>query len=238
MPFQPTAYDPYDFANRRHIGPSPEEMARMLDAVGADSLDQLIEQTVPTGLRQETPLTWAPVTEGDLLVAMRAVGRKNRVLHSLIGQGYYGTVTPPAIQRNILENPAWYTAYTPYQPEIAQGRLEALLNFQTMIADLTGLAFGVLVDLGRFIHDGLVDLDHLTVDGGGDVGGGLDRFDHHHLVALGDLSADLGQFDEDDIAELFLGMVGDADGDGVAIEAQPFMVFGKLDHSRWAPQRL
>ncbi|MFD0978113.1 aminomethyl-transferring glycine dehydrogenase [Tropicimonas aquimaris] len=139
MPFQPTAYDPYDFANRRHIGPSPEEMAAMLEAVGADSLDQLIEQTVPAGLRQDKPLTWAPLAEGDLLVKMRAVAGRNKVLHSLIGQGYYGTVTPPAIQRNILENPAWYTAYTPYQPEIAQGRLEALLNFQTMISDLTGL---------------------------------------------------------------------------------------------------
>ncbi|WP_068114046.1 aminomethyl-transferring glycine dehydrogenase [Tropicimonas marinistellae] len=139
MPFQPTAYDPYDFANRRHIGPSPEEMAAMLEAVGADNLDQLIEQTVPSGLRQADPLLWAPLAEGDLLVKMREVAGKNRVLHSLIGQGYYGTVTPPAIQRNILENPAWYTAYTPYQPEIAQGRLEALLNFQTMISDLTGL---------------------------------------------------------------------------------------------------
>ncbi|RYH07914.1 aminomethyl-transferring glycine dehydrogenase [Tropicimonas sp. IMCC6043] len=139
MPFQPTEYDPYDFANRRHIGPSPEEMEAMLAAIGVDSLDALIEQTVPADLRQAQPLDWSPLPEGELLVKMRAVARKNKVLHSLIGQGYYGTVTPPAIQRNILENPAWYTAYTPYQPEIAQGRLEALLNFQTMIADLTGL---------------------------------------------------------------------------------------------------
>ncbi len=139
MPLQPTDYDPYDFANRRHIGPSREEMAEMLRAIGAASLDELIDQTVPAGLRQAEPLSGAPMTEGEVLVRMREVARKNRVMTSLIGQGYHGTITPPAIQRNVLENPAWYTAYTPYQPEIAQGRLEALLNFQTMVADLTGL---------------------------------------------------------------------------------------------------
>ncbi|MEO1681258.1 MAG: aminomethyl-transferring glycine dehydrogenase [Pseudomonadota bacterium] len=139
MPFEPTAYDPYDFANRRHIGPSPEEMAAMLEAVGASSLDQLIEETVPAGLRQAETLPWTPLTEGEVLVRLREVAARNRVTTALIGQGYYGTITPPAIQRNVLENPAWYTAYTPYQPEIAQGRLEALLNFQTMVVDLTGL---------------------------------------------------------------------------------------------------
>ena len=139
MTFTPIDYNPYDFANRRHIGPSPEEMALMLQAVGAPSLDVLIDQTVPATIRQSHPLTWAPLSEHGLLEKMRQVGDKNTVMTSLIGQGYYGTVTPPAIQRNILENPAWYTAYTPYQPEIAQGRLEALLNFQTMVADLTGL---------------------------------------------------------------------------------------------------
>ena len=139
MTFTPTAYNPYDFANRRHIGPSPEEMAEMLRVVGADSLDALIAETVPAGIRQTTALAWAPLAEHELLAKMREVAAKNRVMTSLIGQGYHGTVTPPAIQRNILENPAWYTAYTPYQPEIAQGRLEALLNFQTMVADLTGL---------------------------------------------------------------------------------------------------
>jgi glycine dehydrogenase len=139
MPYTPTAYDPYDFANRRHIGPSPAEMARMLAVLGLDSLDALIDETVPKSIRQERPLDWAPLSEGELLAKMRAVGEKNRVMTSLIGQGYYGTLTPPVIQRNIFENPAWYTAYTPYQPEIAQGRLEALLNYQTMISDLTGL---------------------------------------------------------------------------------------------------
>jgi glycine dehydrogenase len=139
MSFTPSTYDPYDFANRRHIGPSPAEMAEMLDAVGVASLDELIDQTVPASIRQSIPLSWGPLSEHDLLARMRKVADRNVVMTSLIGQGYHGTVTPPAIQRNILENPAWYTAYTPYQPEIAQGRLEALLNYQTMIADLTGM---------------------------------------------------------------------------------------------------
>jgi glycine dehydrogenase len=139
MTFTPSDYNPYDFANRRHIGPSPGEMEEMLEALGVESLDALIDATVPKSIRQKTPLAWPPMSEQALLEKMREVAAKNRVMTSLIGQGYYGTVTPPAIQRNILENPAWYTAYTPYQPEIAQGRLEALLNFQTMIADLTGL---------------------------------------------------------------------------------------------------
>ena len=139
MPYTPSSYDPYDFANRRHIGPSPAEMDEMLKAVGAASLDALIDETIPPSIRQDKPLDWAPLSEGGLLARMREVGAKNKVMTALIGQGYHGTITPPAIQRNILENPAWYTAYTPYQPEIAQGRLEALLNFQTMVADLTGL---------------------------------------------------------------------------------------------------
>ena len=139
MTYTPVAYNPYDFANRRHIGPSPAEMDEMLKAVGVKTLDELIEQTVPKSIRQKTPLGWGPLAEHELLDRMRQVASRNRVMTSLIGQGYYGTVTPPAIQRNILENPAWYTAYTPYQPEIAQGRLEALLNYQTMVADLTGL---------------------------------------------------------------------------------------------------
>ena len=139
MTFTPVDYNPYDFANRRHIGPSPAEMDEMLKVVGVKTLDALIDETVPKSIRQAVPLGWAPLSEHELLARMRAVGAKNKVMTSLIGQGYYGTVTPPAIQRNILENPAWYTAYTPYQPEIAQGRLEALLNYQTMISDLTGL---------------------------------------------------------------------------------------------------
>ena len=140
MVFSPTDYDPYDFANRRHIGPSPREMDQMLDLLGVSSLDELIDQTVPAEIRQAEPLDWGPaMSERDMLHFMEGVAEKNKPMVSLIGQGYYGTMTPPAIQRNILENPAWYTAYTPYQPEISQGRLEALINYQTMVSDLTGL---------------------------------------------------------------------------------------------------
>ena len=140
MSYEPTDYLPYDFANRRHIGPSPEEMAQMLAVLEVPDLETLIDQTVPEAIRQERPLDFGkPLSEREMLHRMRVMAAKNRVLTSLIGQGYHGTVTPPAIQRNILENPAWYTAYTPYQPEISQGRLEALLNYQTMVSDLTGL---------------------------------------------------------------------------------------------------
>jgi len=139
MAYTPVDYNTYDFATGRHIGPSPSEMEEMLKAVVVASLDELMDQTIPASIQQKTPLGWTPLAEHELLEKMRQVAAKNRVMTSLIGQGYYGTVTPPAIQRNILENPAWYTAYTPYQPEIAQGRLEALLNYQTMVIDLTGL---------------------------------------------------------------------------------------------------
>ncbi len=140
MKFVPTEYKPYDFANRRHIGPSPAEIRDMLDTIGVDSLDTLIDETVPKSIRQKEPLELGEaMSESQLLWHMRQITKKNTVFTSMIGQGYHGTVLPPAIQRNILENPAWYTAYTPYQPEISQGRLEALLNYQTMICDLTGL---------------------------------------------------------------------------------------------------
>ena len=140
MPFTPTSYEPYDFANRRHIGPSPEEMAEMFEAVGVNDLDALIAQTVPESIRQAEPLDYGPPkSERELIWYIRQIAKQNKAFTTMIGQGYHGTVTPPAIQRNILENPAWYTAYTPYQPEISQGRLEALLNFQTMVCDLTGL---------------------------------------------------------------------------------------------------
>ena len=125
---------------RRHIGPSPLEIDSMLDSVGATSLDDLIAQTVPGSIRQEEPLDFGvALSEVAAIGRMREIASKNQVFTSLIGTGYHGTLLPYVIQRNILENPAWYTAYTPYQPEISQGRLEALLNYQTMICDLTGL---------------------------------------------------------------------------------------------------
>jgi glycine cleavage system P protein (glycine dehydrogenase) len=132
-------FDPDNFS-RRHIGIAPRDVGAMLEAVDAKSLDDLIAQTMPASIRQQAPLAIGPgLSEPDVLRKLRQTAAKNKVAVSLIGQGYYGTVLPSVIQRNILENPAWYTAYTPYQPEISQGRLEALLNFQTMVADLTGL---------------------------------------------------------------------------------------------------
>jgi glycine dehydrogenase len=132
-------FDPQDFS-RRHIGPSPEDAKAMLEVVGAASLDELIAETLPAAIRQAAPLDLGPaLSETEVVARLHTIAAKNKVLTSLIGQGYYGTILPPVIARNILENPAWYTAYTPYQPEISQGRLEALLNFQTMIIDLTAL---------------------------------------------------------------------------------------------------
>ena len=132
-----------DFA-RRHIGPSPRDVEAMLHTVGAPSLEALMRETLPPSIRQKTPLklngdVQLPMSEMQALAHMRELAAQNQVFASLIGQGYSGTILPAVIQRNILENPAWYTAYTPYQPEISQGRLEALFNFQTMICDLTGL---------------------------------------------------------------------------------------------------
>jgi glycine dehydrogenase len=124
----------------RHIGPSEAEIAEMLEALGLPSLDALIERAVPAAIRAGLPACLCePQGEPEVLAELGALAGRNRVLRSLIGLGYYDTITPPVILRNVLENPGWYTAYTPYQPEISQGRLEALLNFQTMVIDLTGM---------------------------------------------------------------------------------------------------
>ncbi|CCE09122.1 Glycine cleavage system P-protein (glycine dehydrogenase) [Bradyrhizobium sp. STM 3843] len=138
-PFKPLDDAATTFA-RRHIGPSPRDVAAMLETIGAKSLSELMAQTLPASIRQAAPLDIGPsLSETEALSHMRGLAAQNQVFTSLIGQGYSGTIMPAVIQRNILENPAWYTAYTPYQPEISQGRLEALFNFQTMICDLTGL---------------------------------------------------------------------------------------------------
>jgi glycine dehydrogenase len=134
---------------RRHIGPSPGEIEAMLSEMGFKTLDELIDATIPADIRLRQPLALGPArTEEDVLNELRGIASRNEVYRSYLGLGYHDTVTPPVIQRNVLENPGWYTAYTPYQAEIAQGRLEALLNFQTMVIDLTGLpiANGSLLD--------------------------------------------------------------------------------------------
>jgi glycine dehydrogenase len=141
-----------DEFSQRHIGPSPDERVKMLAELGLASLDELLDQTVPAAIRLGPQPLGLPsgLTERAASARLREMAARNQVFTSLIGLGYHGTVTPPVIQRNVLEDPAWYTAYTPYQPEIAQGRLEALLNFQTMVADLTGmdLANASLLDEG------------------------------------------------------------------------------------------
>ena len=127
-----------NFASR-HIGPRQSDLPRMLQTVSAESLDALLERRSRAAFASSIRSRSARPCRNGMLDKMRTVASRNTIVTSMIGQGYYGTHLPPVIQRNVLENPGWYTAYTPYQAEIAQGRLEALLNFQTMIADLTGL---------------------------------------------------------------------------------------------------
>src|SRR5271166_7157561 len=125
---------------RRHIGPSECDLAAMLDLVGAATLDDVAGKTVPASIRSKRALNLPPpVDEAATIAELRGLAARNDLKKSLIGMGYHGTVTPPVILRNVLENPGWYTAYTPYQAEIAQGRLEALVNFQTLICELTGM---------------------------------------------------------------------------------------------------
>ncbi|MEZ5154442.1 aminomethyl-transferring glycine dehydrogenase [Rhodococcus zopfii] len=131
----------------RHVGPDQSALRRILDVVGVDALEDLAEKALPSGILDPEAggiadgldVLDAPLSEHEVLDALTALAAQNTVATSMIGQGYYGTLTPPVLLRNIVENPAWYTAYTPYQPEISQGRLEALLNFQTMVSDLTGM---------------------------------------------------------------------------------------------------
>ena len=125
----------------RHIGIEASDEAHMLSVIGAASRRALIEAIVPRAIARALPMLLPePLSEAHALAELRAIAAKNRVLKSFIGQGYHGTHTPGVILRNVLENPAWYTAYTPYQAEISQGRLEALINFQTMVCELTGMA--------------------------------------------------------------------------------------------------
>ncbi|MBS9389976.1 MAG: aminomethyl-transferring glycine dehydrogenase [Dolichospermum sp. WA123] len=142
MVSNPPRIQPSTLSNftQRHIGPNPDDVKQMLDILGLSNLDDLIDKTVPQAIRFHQTLNLpAAQSEYAALAKLKQIADKNQVYRSFIGMGYYDCITPTVIQRNILENPGWYTAYTPYQPEIAQGRLEALLNFQTMIIDLTGL---------------------------------------------------------------------------------------------------
>ncbi|MCA9699613.1 MAG: glycine dehydrogenase (aminomethyl-transferring), partial [Myxococcales bacterium] len=156
----PSFLAPNDTFVRRHVGPCAEELAQMLAVVGVPSLEALIDQTIPEAIRMDGPLQLRGIDdfvpgdraagEHELLARLQVLANRNQVRKSYIGLGYYGCITPPVVQRNILENPGWYTAYTPYQAEISQGRLEALINFQTMVCDLTGmsLANASLLDEG------------------------------------------------------------------------------------------
>lgn len=142
-PAHPVSESPLAFSDgfiRRHLGPSKADIQDMLDSLGFNTLDGLTDQLIPENIRLGRPLDIpAPRGEREFLAALKTIAAKNKVMRSCIGLGYHDSVTPPVILRNVLENPGWYTQYTPYQAEIAQGRLEALLNFQTMVADLTGL---------------------------------------------------------------------------------------------------
>ena len=153
-----------DRFSRRHIGPTPAELKTMLATIGVASVADLIDATVPASIRNEELRLPEPLTEAEAIERIRTIAAKNEVFTSLIGTGYHGTITPGVLRRNILENPAWYTAYTPYQPEISQGRLEALLNFQTMVADLSGLgvANASMLDEGTAAAEAMTMLARLS----------------------------------------------------------------------------
>ncbi len=197
-----------DFVGR-HIGPRPADLERMLEVVGVSSVDELIEEAVPAPIRMTQPLALpGPRTETDVLAELRALAEQNTTTTSMIGMGYYGTVTPPVIKRNVLENPAWYTAYTPYQPEISQGRLEALLNYQTMVADLTGLdiANASLLDEATAAAEAMGMARRITR-------GTAARFFVHHDVHPQTLAV-LHTRAEPVGVELVVGDLGLLDGDG------------------------
>jgi len=163
QPFYSIDMTRHDSFQLRHIGPRREEIQSMLEAIGVSSIDQLIDETVPKSIRLKGPLQLEEgISEYEFLEHAKQLGNLNTVNRNFIGQGYYGTITPSVIKRNILENPGWYTAYTPYQAEISQGRLEGLLNFQTVVSDLTGLeiANASLLDEGTAAAEAVMMLYH------------------------------------------------------------------------------
>ena len=162
-PFYSIDMTRHDSFQLRHIGPRREEIQSMLEAIGVSSIDQLIDETLPKSIRLKGPLQIEEgISEYEFLEHAKQLGNLNTLNRNFIGQGYYGTITPSVIKRNILENPGWYTAYTPYQAEISQGRLEGLLNFQTVISDLTGLeiANASLLDEGTAAAEAVMMLYH------------------------------------------------------------------------------
>ncbi len=166
--------DATDLFPPRHIGPQGEEMTAMLETMGASSIDQLIDEAIPSSIRLAQPLHLpGPESESTYLTRLKGVARKNQVLRSFIGLGYHDTITPSVIRRCLFENPSWYTPYTPYQPEIAQGRLESLLNFQTMVSELTGMAVAgaSLLDEGTAAGEAMTLLHRLQSRKMGDDGG-------------------------------------------------------------------
>ncbi len=171
MPFPPdtdqslAALEHHDEFRARHIGPGADDQSAMLGELGFDTLSDLIDAAVPPNIRSDAPLELpSGLTEAATTDALRALANRNSVVTSLIGMGYYDTITPPVIRRNVLENPAWYTAYTPYQPEISQGRLEALINFQTVVTDLCamGMANASLLDEGTAAAEAMTLLRRLN----------------------------------------------------------------------------
>ena len=165
------AFTPDEFASR-HLGLSDDDRAHMLSVIGAESVESLLESTIPSSIRLRTLLALdTPLAEHEVLTELRSRFSRDVKRASFIGQGYYGTITPPVVKRNVLENPAWYTAYTPYQPEISQGRLEALLNFQTMISELTGLplANASLLDEGTAVAEAVAMAHRVSKSGSDSV---------------------------------------------------------------------
>ena len=143
----------------RHNGPREEEVSMMLKKIGVNSLDELIDKTIPASIRLKSPLNLNKgMNELEYMNHIKEIGSKNKIFRTFIGMGYYNTITPGVITRNILENPGWYTSYTPYQAEISQGRLEALLNFQTMVCDLTAMpiANASLLDEGTAASEAMI----------------------------------------------------------------------------------
>ncbi|MEX0953202.1 MAG: aminomethyl-transferring glycine dehydrogenase [Nitriliruptoraceae bacterium] len=161
---------PFEHFVDRHVGPDDDAIRRMLEGVGASSLEAMIDAAVPDAIRSEGLFALEPLDEFEVTARLRELAGRNRQMVQMIGLGYHDTITPPVVRRNVVESPAWYTAYTPYQPEISQGRLEALLNFQTVVADLTGLpvANASLLDEGTAVAEA-VTLMHRASRGAGDV---------------------------------------------------------------------